>query len=688
MKRFLLPLLCLYCLAAHAQLPASSSKDAVLDTVVVKAFSSLSQWKATPAAIAVIGQPLLHRFDQVSLVPVLNTVAGVRMEERSPGSYRLSIRGSLLRSPFGIRNIKVYWDDIPLTDAGGNTYLQLVDIHQLQSMEIIKGPAASMYGANTGGAVLLHSLADSAEHGLSGKAAVGGGSYGLFNEQAGINYQSSTLQLQVKQNHMQSDGYRQQSAMRRDGGQVNGRWQLNRYQALSFLGFYTDLHYETPGGITLQQMQQNPKLARQPGNGLPGSVAQQAAVFNKTGLLGLSLNTVFNSHWSNTTTLTANHTGFKNPFITNYEKRNEWNYGGRTSFRYQWNSAGVQWQALAGGEWQQNRAHVDDYGNRGGVQDTVQFKDVLRATQAFLFAQLQAVINGRWYLQAGLSRNTLGYSFRRPSDPAQASTQQTHTGALWAPRFSVLYQLAPGLGVYAVAAKGFSPPSTAEVRPSDGNYYGNLQPEYGWNYEGGIKGAAFASRLQYDASFYYFRLTHAIVRRVNEAGAEYFVNAGGTSQKGVELWVKGWLLRNDRRFVSSLSLFNSFSYQPYRFDTYVSGNADYSGNRITGVPRSINISGLDLVTRPGWYATVTFNATSSIPLTDANDVYAAPYHLLQGRLGYRHTAGKLQFDVYAGADNLLNEVYSLGNDINAMGKRYYNPAPARNFFAGLILEWK
>ena len=36
-------------------------------------------------------------------------IPGVRMEERTPGSYRLSIRGSLLRSPFGIRNVKVYF---------------------------------------------------------------------------------------------------------------------------------------------------------------------------------------------------------------------------------------------------------------------------------------------------------------------------------------------------------------------------------------------------------------------------------------------------------------------------------------------------------------------------------------------------------------------------------------------------
>jgi iron complex outermembrane receptor protein len=105
----------------------------------------------------VLGSKEMNRYGNISFVPVFNTVPGVRIEERSPASYRLSIRGSLLRSPFGVRNVKVYWNEIPLSDAGGNTYLNLVDLNTLTSAEVIKGPAASVYGAGTGGAVLLRS---------------------------------------------------------------------------------------------------------------------------------------------------------------------------------------------------------------------------------------------------------------------------------------------------------------------------------------------------------------------------------------------------------------------------------------------------------------------------------------------------------------------------------------------------
>src|SRR5678815_1496519 len=99
------------------------------------------------------------------------------MDERSPGSYRLSIRGNLLRSPFGVRNVKIYWNGIPFTDANGNTYLNQIDFNNIGRMEIIKGPGGSMYGAGTGGVVLLSgAVAAAKENSLS--LNVSAGSYG------------------------------------------------------------------------------------------------------------------------------------------------------------------------------------------------------------------------------------------------------------------------------------------------------------------------------------------------------------------------------------------------------------------------------------------------------------------------------------------------------------------------------
>jgi iron complex outermembrane receptor protein len=134
-------------------------------------------------------------------------------------------------------------------------------------------------------------------------------------------------------------------------------------------------------------------------------------------------------------------------------------------------------------------------------------------------------------------------------------------------------------------------------------------------------------------------------------------------------------------------VWNSFAYQPYRFNDYLIGSSNYSGNKLTGVPRVINVSGVDIKTKHNYYFNLTLNCTSPIPLDDASTVYAKRYHLLQIKVGRTFIFSKYSLNVFAGGDNMLNEVYSLGNDINALGGRYFNPAPKRNVYGGMRFEF-
>lgn len=655
-----------------------NSDTTILEPVTVTAFGGGTSWKDAPATVALIHKTELQRLENTTLVPVLNTVPGVRMEERSPGSYRLSIRGSLLRSPFGIRNIKVYWNNIPLTDAGGNTYLNLVDISQLSSIEIAKGPASSMYGANTGGVVLLQSNPSVIQKKFS--ANIETGSYGLFNEQLTFNHQTKKFSFSLQQSHYQNKGYRQQSALRKDAVQGVMDWNINNKEQLSALIFYTDLHYETPGGITQQQMDSLPTLARQASGATPGAVQQQAGVYNKTGFAGLTLHSDFGHGWTNNTSATISHTDFKNPFITNYEHRKELNYGARTTF--EWNVLKTKW--ITGAEWQQNISHIKNFENNSGQQGSLLYDDEVHVMQYFIFTQLNLQFKN-FTIQGGISANQQILKFNRISDPVYNYWKNQNTKILLAPRLSALYKMNNSISFFAILSKGFSPPTLAEIRPSTNQFY-NLQPEYGWNVEGGIKGSIMHNRLDFQASAYSFHLSHAIVQQQDSSGADYFVNTGSTRQNGVELWLQTHLVKNTNRFIREIVVSNSFSYQPYTFGNYISGTKNLSGNRLTGVPRYINVIQFDIKTKTGVYLNTNYNYTSSIPLTDANDVYANSYNLLQCKLGYVLQLRKFGMDFYIGADNHLNQTYSLGNDLNAFGGRYFNPSPKRNYFFGIKLE--
>ncbi|MFZ1369644.1 MAG: TonB-dependent receptor plug domain-containing protein, partial [Ferruginibacter sp.] len=103
---------------SFAQTRPADDSSKTLNEVVITAFEQ-NRAISCGTIVKVLNNSNTDRYNKTSLVHAFNTVAGVRMEERSPGSYRINIRGSSLRSPFGVRNVKVYWNDIPVTDPGG-----------------------------------------------------------------------------------------------------------------------------------------------------------------------------------------------------------------------------------------------------------------------------------------------------------------------------------------------------------------------------------------------------------------------------------------------------------------------------------------------------------------------------------------------------------------------------------------
>ena len=661
---------------SQAQPPVTDTTR--LQEVAVTAFYGRAKWQTIPASVALIGSSVIRNSPVPSFLPAMNSVPGVRMEERSPGSYRLSIRGSLLRSPFGVRNIKVYLNDLPLTDGGGNTYLNLIDPTQIHSAEIIKGPVAAAYGAGTGGAVLLqsglHFSQNKSSHFFGGLA---GGSFGLFQQQVGWTYNTSKFSSSVQQIHLQSDGYRDQSAMRRDGFKWQGAIRNNHHH-WRLVSFYTDLFYQTPGGINELQFNQNPKQARQPAGILPGSVQQKASIRNQTFYNGAHHQVNLGAKNSIKSFVMMSLTNFKNPFITNYEERAEDNFGAGTQWQYKYQTGDHDWQINTGGEWQYQHSLIANFGNRAGVKDTIQFRDKVYAVQWFFFTQLQYKYRDRLSIIAGVSTNQQSYRYKRLTDMSSAYTYKKISSVL-TPRLSLSYAITAQINLYSILSKGFSAPTLAEFRPSDGNFYGELNAESGWNIEAGIKGAIAEEKVIFDLAYYRFKLNNAIVRRNSNNGAEYFVNAGGTLQQGIEAMVKMYPVKNKKGNIKELSFLMGYTYQPYRFTTYRQSNTDYSNNRLTGVPENTLLMGIDLQIKTGFYLSTFLNLVSSIPLNDANDAKAKAYQLLQGRVGYKRK--KIEF--YLAVDNVLNQTYSLGNDINAFGRRYYNTAATRNYVFGM-----
>ncbi|MCW3072504.1 MAG: TonB-dependent receptor [Bacteroidetes bacterium] len=619
-----------------------------------------------------------------SFLPALNTLPGVRMEERSPGSYRLSVRGSLLRSPFGIRNIKVYMDEFLLTDGGGNTYLNLIDAKAIKTVQVLKGPEGSMFGANTGGVVVLGTESKDSS---TASLALSSGSYGLLNGHVALQKQWKKYSIQLDQSYMHSDGYRRNSALERNYTRLLQQFRYAKGTLkLLFLG--SQLHYETPGGLTLSQYQEDPRQARPATSKTPGAEEQKAGIYNTTAYGGISNEVQLLPQLKHVITLFGSYTDFKNPFITNYEMRFENTAGLRTYFSLSENFGIMKINWNAGFECEQTRSLISNFKNNKGTKDQLMAKDDLTAGNYFYFSQLSMLISTRLQLEIAASLNNYYYRYKNifPSDETGVSTKRLNTQLL--PRAGISYRIVNNLVWRASASKGYSPPTIAEIRPSDNTIYENLQSEYGWNYETGFRYQALNHRWEADLAFFRFDLRDAIVRRTNTDGAEYFVNAGGTKQQGIEFQSALQLIKKrPSGFLRASKFYNGFTWYDFHFSHYQLNAADYSGNELTGVPMYTANAGIKAEFPFDLSLFLNYNYVERIPLSDDNLFYSEPYHLLALKAGWSYRfRNKTSLEVFAGADNLTDITYSAGNDLNAAGGRFYNAAPRRSFYGGISIN--
>jgi iron complex outermembrane recepter protein len=672
---------------AHAQNTLSSKKDSVkvLDTIMVKAYLSDQPVLSVPASVSVIDQKQLNLQPSSSFVSSLNSVPGVRAEERSPGSYRLSIRGSLLRSPFGIRDVKIYYDDIPLTDAGGNTYLNAIDFNSIHNIEILKGPDGSLFGANSGGVVLISPVTHKADSNYI-SAGLNSGSYGLIHENTALQEHSGIYTLNLNQAYESYGGYRQNSYMQRNYLQAINRWTFNPKEEFRVLAFYSDLSYETPGGLTLAQYEADPQAARPATPTIPGAIEQKAGIYQKMTMGGAVNEYHFNDRLRNVTSIFGTYVDFANPFITDYENRYETTFGFRSYFEWI-ASKQVNYKSKLnlGVEWQQTNSDINNYGNDLGVRDTAQTLDKINTNQHFFFTRYVADIYKKLHVEAALSLNFYDYEFKNvyPNDEG-AYTNRSFTPQLM-PRIALSYQLINDFIWRASVSRGYSTPTTAEIRPTDHEINTGLTPEDGWNYETGFRWRNNDETMFLDASVFYYHLKNAIVPRFNADETEYYINAGSTNQPGLEIYFTDWLIRqNSSSFIRGLQFNESLTLDRFTFSSdYHDAAGSYAGNQLTGVPEQVIVSSFQIKFPQNLYLFIEHNYTARIPLNDNNTAFAPHYNLLQAKAGWQHKMGhKSNFEIYVGADNLLNEKYSLGDDLNAVGNRYYNAAPLRNYYIG------
>jgi iron complex outermembrane receptor protein len=662
-----------------------------LNEVRVVGFAGNRTKKETAGAIALITDKDINRGNGVSFQSALNAVPGVRMDQSTLSEARISIRGNGVRASYGIRNIKIYLNDIPVTEADGTTRIEALDVNSIGRAEVIKGPASSIYGAGTGGVInfqLQRSPYQEQSLEVSGLA----GSYGLHRLATTYRSGGDKMNSYVSYGWQEYDGYRVHSSDNRRF--LSGNFQLfpDKKRIITLLLNRTTQGSQIPGSLTAGQVMADPEQAN------ASNLEKEAGRYQTWTRIGLGQQYRISDKFSNSTSVFTYSYDLNHPLPYAYLRNFYQSYGGRTKFTYDPNFKVLPTVFIAGAEFNEGLTKGTQYVNNKGTEGALNANIDYKNTMYSLFYQSETRLGTNTFLTFGISYNALKYDVSNYLVAAQSGTKKFKPQAT--PRLALSHNFGAALSLHASVSSGFSPPSSSEIKNVDGSINPLLQAERGINYEIDAKGNVFGSRLGYDLSLFKMNMKDELIGQSVEQGITVYNNAGKTTHDGMELALSWQVLKpEDGKQVVLLKPFIAVTYADFKFKDYKLLNAEnavtaeYDGNALTGISPWVINGGLDVETRMGLYAYMNYYYTGKMPLNDLNTDYNPSYQLFNAKIGYKRRLCKaFEANIYCGADNIFNASYSSIVSLNAVGyggtqPAYFNPSPKRNGFAGLALKY-
>lgn len=677
---------------AGKELNIQLDADAVsLNEVRVAGYNGNKTNKETAGSVALITARDIARGSGVSLQPALNAIPGVRMEQSTLSEARISIRGNGVRASYGIRNVKVYLNEIPVTEADGTTRIEALDMNSIGRAEVIKGPASSIYGAGTGGVINFQlQRSPYQEQSLEVSGLIG--AYGLHRLATTYRSGGDKINSYVSYGWQEYNGYRAHSKdMRRF---MTGNFQLfpSDKRIITLLLNRTTQHSQIPGALTLDQVNANPKQAS------ATNLDKAAGRYQNWTRVGLGQQYLFSDKFSNNTSVFTYFYDLNHPLPYAYIRNTYQSYGGRTKFNYDPGFSILSTKFTLGAEYNQGITKGTQYVNNHGAEGAINANIDYQNTQYSLFYQSETALDAQTLLTLGISYNSLNYDVRNYLQQNQTGIKKFDPQA--SPRIALSHHFSEALSLHASVSSGFSPPSSSEIKNVDGSINPILQAEKGVNYEINAKGNLLKSRLAYDLALFKMDMKGELIAQSIQQGITIYNNSGKTNHNGAELALSYQVLKaEDQREVVMLRPFAAITYSDFSFKDYKILNAKnevtstFDGHKLTGIAPWVFSAGIDLETKSGLYIYGSYLYSDKLPLNDANSSYNPSYQVLNSKIGYKRQVTKyFEVNLYAGLDNILNQSYSSIVSLNAVGyggvqPAYFNPSPKRNGYGGLNLKY-
>lgn len=669
-----------------------NENNVILENMIVTATRTKRKTEDIPAGVSVVSKEDIENSRLMGVKEALSGLSGVQSETRNGGyDARLIIRGAGRKARYGVREIMVLLDGIPITDPDGMTRLDFVDTQLIERVDVVKGPNSTLYGANASGGVVNVITKDPYQEIKSVKAGYGSDNMHLYNlifgTRIGENY--FTLTGSGKS----TDGWREWNEFDTNQGGIRIGRLFEDDSSLELNFQYTEADVQLPGTLTENQFhhditQQTDKPFRHSGrySTIYSTSLRGEKQFGKINIKPV----LYYQAWDHFHPVTGGindavadiygvdiqsdlrHAtfGIKGLMTAGVTAQIDVKNSKKYTYRdVRTNSTGRILYTLS--ESKGDLAEIDD--------NTITkwgffFQESLRPTDKWIvdlgirFDQIEFDVSTEMFQE--FSWGTGGYIDNRKTIDVEKYYDYV------SPRLGLVYKANSIYNLYANISTGFQTPQASELEENN-----SLDPARTINYETGVKGR-FAGGHSIDLSLFYMDVSDEIVQTYLPDGQTSYSNAGETIKKGAELSTTIQPIKG--LYIGGAYTYSDFKYK--KFNEEISATEAYNrdDNQLPYVPRHQYSLRVYYRHKSGFKCQLDTHTWGKYYLDNANSEKYAGYDFLTNAfIGWEQKNWSIIFDV----KNITDKHYAMEVTKDTKGVLAFYPGAPRTFFCKLSYKF-
>jgi iron complex outermembrane receptor protein len=575
-------------------------------------------------------------------------------------------RGFSARPGYGVRDLLVLVDGVPLLEADGFTRVAQLDLGSAERLEVIKGPSSALYGNAAFGGVLnvitRRGASAAAASRLRLEAGEPGFARALSSVRAGTDRHGLAYALQLSVGRV--DGFRDHDDAETRRGSATLEGSIDESSTLTATLDASYIGEEIPSTLNRAQLESDPSQVRLPVTQLAPRRDEDRRRLraNVERQLG-SASTLEGRILASTRSLDQ---PLYHVFVTDADR-----LAGTARLGRRLDLAGPDHRLTLGldGDYEvsDNQRYANVLGNRGRL-----LLDVgLAVESSSLYAQDEIALAGTLSATVGVRHDRIRFALDdRILEPRDLTTELTFERT--SPKLGVLWQPKGALGVYLNVASGFLVPTAGELTATGGlrGLNTDLRPQRARHAEVGLR-ATGGHRAEVELSLFQTDVSDEILPRTLVNGQMVSGNVARTRHRGAELGLDAMLPGGiEARLGYGLS------------ENEVVARGAFRGNTLPGAPEQRG--SLSLATRrEGLNGRVVFERVGDTFLDDANTERQDAYRLLSASVTY----DRRRWSVFLHGTNLTDERYASSVAVNDPFGNYFVPAPGRAIAGGVDVRF-